>query len=180
MEDCYDCYFFLCFESCRIFLLTEIFLLLIFAIHTLARPYKEQLHNIIDGIMLFNMALITLLKWYTSVPSIDTARKKVIEFLVFLQLFLMYLPLVCFGMYAVCWFLKSCKIIPERLKNSSAQNKSETIVRKSYKYAPPKQKREYADEDLFNRASEFNKFSSSVTCSEVCADFDTGNTTLVQ
>ena len=159
------------------FLLTEIFLLLIFAIHTLARPYKERLHNIVDGIMLFNMALITLLKWYTSVPSIDTASKQVIDFLVFLQLFFMYLPLVCFGMYAVFWFLKSCKIIPERLKNSSAQNKSETIVHKSYKKTPLKQNRECADEDLFNRASELNKYSSSVTCSEVGADFDFGNTT---
>ena len=157
------------------FLLTEILLLLIFGIHTLARPYKQKIHNVIDELMLFNMALITLLKWYTSVPSSDTASKQAIDFLISLQLFLMYVPLVGFGAYGVFRLLKSFKVIPEQLKLPSPKNKNESKVCQGTKKTPPKQKRVCADEDLFKRASELNSFSTSVTCSEVGAYLETGS-----
>ena len=157
------------------FLLTEIFLLMIFGIHTLVRPYKQRIHNIVDGLMLFNMALITLLKWYTSVPSVDTASKQAIDFLIFLQLFLMYVPLVGLGVYGVFQLLRSCKIISKGLKSSSSQTQNESNVQQSVKKTSPKRKKASADEDLFNRASELNSFSTSVTCSEVGACFETGS-----
>ena len=155
------------------FLLTEIFLLMIFGIHTLVRPYKQRIHNIVDGLMLFNIALITLLKWYTSVPSVDTASKQAIDFLIFLQLFLMYVPLVGLGVYGVFQLLRSCKIISKGLKSSSSQTQNESNVQQSVKKTSPKRKKASADEDLFNRASELNSFSTSVTCSEVGACFET-------
>ena len=57
------------------FLLTESTLLIMFVFHTLARPYKCHFHNIVDAVMLANMTLITLLKWYIYISSINWTRQ---------------------------------------------------------------------------------------------------------
>ena len=74
----------------------EVTFLIIFTVHTLVRPYKRRLHNIIDGALLANMAIINLLKWYISVPITNDLTSQELEFLIFLQLLLMYLPLLFF------------------------------------------------------------------------------------
>ena len=163
------------------FLLTEIALLIMFAFHTLARPYKRRFHNIVDAVMLANMALITLLKWYTSVASTGHVSDKVINFIVSLQLLLMYIPLVIIGGFIFYWTLKRYKCIPEKLNCSKIKQNEVENIEKDTKNLSRKgtvmQQATCADEDLFSRAAELN--SGSVTCSEAGVDLETNITTTI-
>ncbi|CAI8031095.1 hypothetical protein GBAR_LOCUS17626 [Geodia barretti] len=162
----------------ELFLLIEIALLSILTIHALVRPYKQRLYNVVDGMMLANMALINLLKWYVSVPSTSDISSQVVELLVAIQLFLLYLPLICVAGYTVFRLLKRFHVIPDELKFSLAEegasiagnngvNRKETF----------KGRKTCADEDLFSRAAELNTPpSKNVTCSE--AGIETNNTTI--
>jgi hypothetical protein len=162
------------------FFLTEIALITILAIHTLARPYKRQLYNVIDGVMLFNMAVIILLKWYISVPTNDISDP-VIHFATAIQLLLMYAPLVGLVGAASLMILKKFNIISGSQSCSTteedAPNVSEGKVHITRKMTLTKQKT--ADEDLFSRAAEINSvnLSSSVTHSEAAVEFETIKTT---
>ena len=161
------------------FFLTEIALLSILTIHALARPYKRRLHNIVDGIMLANMAVINLLKWYVSVPSTSDISNQVFEFLSALQLLLLYIPLVGWGGLVTLWCLKKFHVIPEELKCFSAQEEEQNVsshgIRKQLTF---RRQETRADEDLFSRAEELNTLPSSshVTYSE--AGIETNRTTL--
>ena len=164
------------------FLLTEMALLIIFAIHTVFKPYRRRIYNITDEIMLFNMALTTLLKWYTSVPSTGRTSQETIDFVIFLQLLLMYIPLIGFGGYGVYRLLGWCNVIPEKFNCSlfreDNQNNNDSVVHKGVKKRSLKEKAaEHDDEDFFSRAAEINKLSSSVTCSEVGIEIATDKTT---
>ena len=163
------------------FLLTEIALLCIFTLHTLVKPYKKQLHNIVDGLMLANMAVINSLKWYTSVPTTGDVSSQVIEFLVAIQLILLYIPLICLVGYAVYWLLKRFNIVPAKLKcwlaeeESMKQDTETAIVRRK---ATLKRQGTCPDEDLFSRAAELNTATTVVTCTEAGVEIETGRTTL--
>jgi predicted outer membrane repeat protein len=162
----------------ELFLLTEIALLSILTIHALVRPYKRRLYNVVDGMMLANMALINLLKWYVSVPSTSDISSGVVELLVAIQLFLLYLPLICVGGYTVFRLLKRFRVIPDELKFSSAEEGASNAGNKGVKRKDTFKRRETcADEDLFSRAAELNTLpSKNVTCSE--AGIETNNTTI--
>ena len=160
------------------FFLTEIALLSILTIHALARPYKRRLHNIVDGIMLANMAVITLLKWYVSVPSTSDISNQVFEFLSALQLLLLYIPLVGWGGLVTFWCLKNFHVISDELKCFSAQEEEQNVSSHGiWKQLTFRRQETRADEDLFSRAEELNTLPSShVTFSEV--GIETNRTTL--
>ena len=144
------------------FFATEIVLLAILIIHTLARPYKESYSNIIDGLMLANMAVIVLLKWFLSLSSTVDISPSAIDLLIFIQLFLMYIPLITLMLVCVYWLLRKMNVIPKYLKSEEEENN--TTVNGSVN-----NKRREADSDdiLFSRAAELNTLSSAVTCTEV-------------
>ena len=83
------------------FLLTTIAVFGIFAVYAALKLYKQRMYNIADGIILSNLVLITVLKWYTSVPLTVITSQTTIDFIIFLQLLLMYIPLVGLGGYGV-------------------------------------------------------------------------------
>ena len=53
------------------FVLTEIALLSFLFLHAVSRPYKRQLYNTIDVLMLTDMAIINALTWYIYAMSSD-------------------------------------------------------------------------------------------------------------
>ena len=83
-------------------------IIVIFTIHTFAKPYKKRLDNMFDKLMLANLAIIVLLKWYISIPSTANISKPVVEFLVF---FLMYLPLIALLAAVAFWHIRKLKTI---------------------------------------------------------------------
>lgn len=162
----------------ELFLLMEVALVAILGIHTIVRPYKKKIQNIVDGVMFLNMALVILLKWYTSVPSIGNVDSQVLNFIVFIQLLLMYAPLVCIGIYATYRLLKWLHLMPQNIKFMSHMTGHEINIecekspKKSLKRQPTS-----PDEEIFERASEINTVASSVTCSEAGFDFGTDRRT---
>ena len=156
----------------ELFLPTEITLVIIFASHALVRPYKHLHHNIIDGIMLVNMIVTTLLKWYTSVPQTGNTSSQVIEFIIYLQLLFMYMPLVVLGGYCVYWLMRG--YIKEKCNCPKIESRNDNEKKVTQK---KKQQGKCADEELFSRAAELNSLSVNVTSSEVGVDLDTYRTT---
>ena len=152
------------------FFATEIVLLAILIIHTLARPYKESYSNIIDGLMLANMAVIVLLKWFISLSSTVDISPSAIDLLIFIQLFLMYIPLIALMLVCVYWLLKKMNVIPKYLK--SEEEESNTTVNDTVNN---KGREADADDILFSRAAELNTLSSAVTCTEVGVELENGN-----
>ena len=160
------------------FLMTEISLLGILTIHAFARPYKRRLHNIIDGLMLANMAFITLLKWYVLVPSTRDISSQVVELLAAIQLLLLYIPLILMGGYTTFWLFGLSHVIPKELKFSSAiKGESDAGEHGVKRKVTLKRRETCVDEDLFSRAAEPNTLPSrTVTTSE--AGIETNATTL--
>ena len=164
----------------QLFFQTETALLIMFTIHTLARPYKKRLENITDGMMLANMAVIISLKWYTSVPSTGDISNRVFELLITIQLLLMYMPLVTFGGFATFWVLRRFNMFPNQFKCFSTEddpninNHDTPHIRRKVTL---KRQEMCKDEDLFSRAAEMNTLPSSVTCSEAAIEFETNRTT---
>ena len=152
------------------FFATEIVLLAILIIHTLARPYKESYSNIIDGLMLANMAVIVLLKWFISISSTVDISPSAIDLLIFFQLFLMYIPLIALMLVCVYWLLRKMNVIPKYLK--SEEEESNTTVNDTVNN---KGREADADDILFSRAAELNTLSSAVTCTEVGVELENGN-----
>ena len=88
------------------FLLTEIALLCFLTIHAVARPYKRRLHNIIDLVMLANMAIINALMWYIFSTSLESRANKAIEAAVSIKIVLMYLPLLSLAVIVILRLLR--------------------------------------------------------------------------
>ena len=152
------------------FFATEIVLLAILIIHTLARPYKESYSNIIDGLMLANMAVIVLLKWFISLSSTVDISPSAIDLLIFIQLFLMYIPLIALMLVCVYWLLRKMNVIPKYLK--SEEEESNTTVNDTVNN---KGREADANDILFSRAAELNTLSSAVTCTEVGVELENVN-----
>ena len=152
------------------FFATEIVLLAILIIHTLVRPYKESYSNIIDGLMLANMAVIVLLKWFISLSSTVDISPSAIDLLIFIQLFLMYIPLIALMLVCVYWLLRKMNVIPKCLK--SEEEESNTTVNDTVNN---KGRESDVDDILFSRAAELNTLSSAVTCTEVGVELENGN-----
>ena len=131
-------------------------LLCFIAIHSLTRPYKRQLYNIIDIVILADMLLINLLSWYTYAKSLDTRASQDIEAAIAVKIVLMYLPLLFMGIIAIPWFLHRYGLIQKRINFLKASKEDEPIVTGTKK---KKTKESCTDHDLFQRAEELNSTS---------------------
>ena len=139
------------------FLLTEIALLCFFTIHAVARPYKQRLYNMIDVVMLGNMAVINLITWYISgsyfsKDSIVAANA--------IKIVLMYIPIISVSVFIIYRLLRKCNAIPELKVIHFSINEEEpshdTVTFNTRKMTSQERKESCVDEDLFARAAEVN------------------------
>ena len=142
----------------KYFLLTQIALLCFLTIHAFIKPYKRQLYNTIDAVMLANMSIINALSWYTSVASFDSQD---IEVVTAIRLILMYMPLVCLAAMVILWCLRKSGIIQEKHLVFLPYFRTESNGSKNYPYGTVKTSQKvnedkYGDDDLFARAAEVN------------------------
>ena len=145
------------------FLVTQIALLCFFTIHAVTRPYKRQLYNTIDILMLANMSIINALSWYTSV-----FESQGIEFVTAIRLILMYMPLVCLVVMMVLWFLQKTGIIEKKhiTHLEEEPNTSDSYGTATRKMSKKINDNEYNDDEFFARAAELNSPPLILTGSE--------------
>ena len=151
------------------FFLTGIALLVIFTIHVIARPYKRRLFNLIDTVMLANMAIINLLSWHISIASVEDLDSYV-ELEIAVKLVLMYAPLLVVAVFAVIWLLRRCSVMPEELQCQTTEEDDPIptghSLPGSLTPSAKKLRDTRVDEDLFSRASKLNTSSYVMTGSE--------------
>ena len=149
-------------------------LLSIFTIHALVRPYTKRIDNVIDGLMLANMVMITLLKWYISIPSPGEVNNSTVQFFNICMLLLMYIPILLFLTIAVLWLLK--RFIPIEFKSLSGTEEDFSLQEESTKNKSSKHQEIFADEDLFIRAAELNNVPrNNVETTETGVELETIN-----
>ena len=109
------------------------FFLIMLLIHCMVQPYKKRIYNIIDGIIFFNMSLISLLSLYRLYAADVGLSETNIAFT--FQLILMYLPFVyivllwpCTRLYKFMKGSSSSETIKEA-RQSNAINEAEGIDR---------------------------------------------------
>ena len=96
--------------------------ILILMIHTVFQPYERRTHNIIDGFLLANLALIYSIAGYNYLFSQGliesySAQNRFITTTASIQLILIYLPIVVVAMYAVIVLVQKTR--PKRKRTSS-------------------------------------------------------------
>ena len=93
----------------------EIILISFLGIHSVVKPYKNRLHNLIDSLIFFNLAVINALSIYTDFfleefDQRNSSRKKApLVMLTVSQLVLLYLPMLVSMIYAVRKAYSFCK-----------------------------------------------------------------------
>ena len=145
------------------FVLTEIALLLFLSLHAVSRPYKRQLYNTIDVLMLADMAIINALTWYIYAASSDSRARDSTstQAATSVKLLLIYLPLLYMVAVPILRLLRKFGLLQKYLpflKNNenkpSADDSDQTA--KAKKMTKGKRKESCVDEDLFARAAELN------------------------
>ena len=141
------------------FVLTEIALLLFLFLHAVSRPYKRQLHNTIDVLMLADMAIINALSWYIYVTSSDSTFRANIstKVVTFIKLLLMYLPLLYVVAVPILWLFRKCGLMHSR-EIASVHTLRRMMTRRRVD--------SFTDEDLFARAAEPNSLPLTLNCRE--------------
>ena len=144
------------------FFITEAILLAIFTIHVLARPYKRQLYNYIDTVMVANLAVINLLSWYISIITSEGGGLVVVA--VAIKLVLMYAPLIVVVIFSIIYILRRCGVTSDDLRCRTIQEGDDVVS--SHTSSKRCTVSATADEDLFSRAAEHNTSSYILTSSE--------------
>ena len=148
------------------FFRTEVTLLVIFTIHVVVRPYKRRLYNVIDSVMLADMALINLLSWHISIVSLEKEGLGFLETEIAIMIVLMYAPLVAVVGFGVIWLLRRFGVIPKKLLRWQTSQEHGHPTAKSLAQSDKKRQGACADEDLFLRAAELNTSSYVLTSSD--------------
>lgn len=87
-----------------VFALQDVFLLIFLVLHAIAQPYRERWHNVLDGLLMFNLAVITKITKFNydySKYYADESQMDPIPFTTSFQLVLINLPLLYMLVYAV-------------------------------------------------------------------------------
>ena len=92
----------------------EAVLLLMLACHTLSHPYKNQRHNRVSSLMFINLALINGLTTFSYVHHLTSGEKRTMDIISWLQMVLIYLPIVY-----ICSFIVAA--IVKRKKNRATE-----------------------------------------------------------
>ena len=92
------------------FMLLELCFVLMLLIHALFQPYKAKLHNILDALIFFNLAVINGITVYNyHYTKLDFAEKIGVNALINIQIFLAYLPIVYFTLYTVICLINKAR-----------------------------------------------------------------------
>ena len=163
------------------FLQTELALLSFFTIHAVVRPYKRQLYNMVDVVMLANIAIINALSWYISVSGNSQAREAAVA----VKLIFMYLPIFCVGVTITFMLLQKLGIWQEQVwfhSNEEEERRSvdTAIPRTTQRRITMKERHDMcADEDLFSRAAEPNTPSLVLSGREAGFELQATETTII-
>ena len=87
----------------------QLLLIIAMALHAVFQPYKERAHNIIDGLLLTNLAIINAISLYNYSEKLIVEQygsNVVLNALGDTQKFLMILPLLCVILAELIKFLK--------------------------------------------------------------------------
>ena len=127
----------------------QIALVIFLAIHAVARPYKQQFHNIIDLLLLADVAISNVLSLLILSFGTSEAGQT-------FQLILLYLPLACIAVAGILLLLRKYSIFSRFPSANSGEtlNFTHCISKKSEKAEHQKEYDE--DDDLFVRAAELN------------------------
>ena len=147
------------------FLLTEIALLSFLTIHILARPYKQRIYNVIDPLMIVNMATINTLSWFVFAISTESEAGDTVEGVNALKLMLMYLPLGLLAGYELLLLFQKTGVIRKKFKFGSSEESNNYYVGKlSSKKGEQQRRGACNDEDLFARAEETTHSGLILAC----------------
>ena len=92
--------------------IAQFLLIIAMALHAVFQPYKERVHNIIDGLLLTNLAIINAISLYNYSDKFIVEKygsNVVLNALGATQKFLMILPLLCVILAELIKFLKKWK-----------------------------------------------------------------------
>ena len=78
----------------ELYITVGVVLVLMLTLHAVAQPYEKRQHNIVDSLMFVNLTIINGCTLYTYKYQADTEREAIVNVLFWIQLILIYLPLV--------------------------------------------------------------------------------------
>ena len=79
----------------------EVVFLVTLALHAIAQPYQKRWHNIVDTLLLVDLAIINALSLFIYTTATDGSENKAIHIASVLQVVLIYLPLLCLAGYVL-------------------------------------------------------------------------------
>ena len=103
----------------------ELVIVLILCFHSVAQPYKQKKHNIINTLLFSNLATINGLSAVMLVISQDaTTSQFLLGTMTYFQLLLIYIPMLVFGSLLI---VKFCKYTRKKLQKSIREDNQELM-----------------------------------------------------
>ena len=101
-------------------IIAELLLLVMLGTHSIAQPYKLKAHNIIDGLLLLDLAIINGLK--VAMLKISPMGIYLLPYIIYTQLLLIYIPIVVLAILSVVKLVKSAnKHFSNKIEDRSKQ-----------------------------------------------------------
>ena len=121
------------FSELTFYLVTQFLLLFILAIHLVAQPYRLRKHNIFDGLIFINLAIINgitiIIKISMTSEIINIFRNNMISIII-VQVVFAYLPIIVVFLYGVkqltakCASKCKCRGVDQREHNQQVRKRS--------------------------------------------------------
>ena len=101
-------------------IIAELLLLVMLGAHSIAQPYKLKAHNVIDGLLLLDLAIINGLK--VAMLKISPVGIYLLPYIIYTQLLLIYIPIVVLAILSVVKLVKSAnKHFSNKIEDRSEQ-----------------------------------------------------------
>ena len=109
-----------------IFVIIELQLIVMMALHTITWPYQKKIHNIIDFLVLTSLAIINTLKslnfFYAENGKRSGSKSRIIHWI---QLFFTCLPLFCLVLWCFLYAAHKFKIVSRIMKKMGSISRTE-------------------------------------------------------
>ena len=103
----------------------ELVIVFILCLHSVAQPYKQKKHNIINTLLFSNLATVNGLSAVMLVISQSaTTSGFLLGTMAYFQLLLIYIPMLVFGCLLI---VKFCKCIPKKLQKLTREDSQELM-----------------------------------------------------
>lgn len=89
-------------STSQFYVVSQFLLLIFLGVHSIAQPYKNKVHNIIDSCIFLNLVLINACTIFIDVYNVESREnhfagaKYIISVFIAIQIILVYLPMLCF------------------------------------------------------------------------------------